>query len=116
MQQLTHTPTENPSKTIPGNQPNIYDINIQRQELNTGMHIDITLNVKLNSQQKTNASWLVTTIQVIPKTPIQKFEKTIFSFRITHEVTVRNIKRLAAFNGDLGAAIAAQKDSPVNYG
>ena len=63
-----------------------------------------------------NASWLVTTIKVILKTPIQKFKNPIFSFRITHEVVVRNIKILAEFNGDLGAAIAAQKDSPVNYG
>ena len=30
-QQVTHTSTENPSITIPVNQPNIYDINIQRQ-------------------------------------------------------------------------------------
>ena len=49
MQQLTHTPIENPSKTIPGNQPNIYDINIQRQELNKGRHIENTLKVELNS-------------------------------------------------------------------
>ena len=57
MQQLTHTPTKNPSKTIPVNQPNIYDINIQRQELNKGTHIANTLKCKLNSQQKTNALW-----------------------------------------------------------
>ena len=31
IQQFAHTPTKNPSKTIPENQPNIYDINIQRQ-------------------------------------------------------------------------------------
>ena len=30
--------------------------------------------------------------------------------------TVRNSKILAAFKDDLGAAIAAHKDSPVNYG
>ena len=50
------------------------------------------------------------------KTPIQKFEKPIFSFKRTHEAEVRNGKILAAFNGDLGAAIVAQKYSPVNYG
>ena len=33
MQQLTHTPTENPSTKLHGNQQNIYDINIQCQEL-----------------------------------------------------------------------------------
>ena len=33
MQQLTHTPTENPSTNVDGNQQNMYDINIQRQEL-----------------------------------------------------------------------------------
>ena len=40
MQQLTHTPTENPCKKIPVNQPNIYDINIQRHEFNKGMQIE----------------------------------------------------------------------------
>ena len=45
-----------------------------------------------------------------------KFEKLIFSFRRTHEAAVRNRKILAAFKDDLGAAIAAHKDSPVNYG
>ena len=39
MLQLTHTPTENPSKTVHGNQQNIYDINIQRQELDKGILI-----------------------------------------------------------------------------
>ena len=54
MKQLTHTPTENKGKTTPGNQPNIYDINIQRQELNKRINIANTLKVKLNSQQRTN--------------------------------------------------------------
>ena len=36
MQQLTHTPTENLSKNVHGNQQNIYVINIQRQELHKG--------------------------------------------------------------------------------
>ena len=116
MQQLTHTPAENPSKTIPGNQPNIYDINIQCQELNKGTHIANTLKGHLNSQQKRNASWLVTTIKAILNTPIKIFENPIFSFRKTHEAAFRNSKILPAFNGDLGAVIAAPKDTPVNYG
>ena len=45
MQQLTHTPTENPSTNIHGNQQNIYDINIQRQELNKWMLVSNTLNI-----------------------------------------------------------------------
>ena len=78
MQQLTHTPTENPSTNVHGNQQNIYDINIQRQELYKGMLIANTLKGKPKSQQKTNASWLVTTIKAILKTPFQKSEKPIF--------------------------------------
>ena len=81
MQQLTHTPTKNPSKTIPVNQPNIYDINIQRQDLNKGTHIANTLKGHLNSQQKTNALWIVTTIKAILNTPIKIFVNPIFSFR-----------------------------------
>ena len=48
--------------------------------------------------------------------PIQKFENPFFSFKRTHDAAVSNRKILAAFKGDLGAAIAAHKDSPVNYG
>ena len=80
------------------------------------MLIASTLKGKLNSQHSTNASWLVTTIKSTLKIPIQKFGKPIFSFTRTHEAAVRNSKRMAAFKGDLGAAIAAHKDSPVNYG
>ena len=75
-----------------------------------------TLKVNMNSQQKTNALWLLTTIKAILKTPIQKSKKSIFLFRITYESAVRNSKILAAFKGDLGAAIAAQNFIPVNYG
>ena len=63
----------------------------------------------MDSQQSTNASWLATTIKVTLKIPIQKFEKPIFSFKITHEAAVRNIKIFAAFMGDLCATIAAHK-------
>ena len=116
MQQLTHTPTENPRTNVHGNQQNIYDINIQRQELDKGILIANTLKGKLNSQQKINLSWIVTTIKTILKTPIQKSEKPIFSLRRTHEAVVSNSKILAAFKGDLGASIEAQRESPLNHG
>ena len=103
MQQLTHTPTENPSTSIHGNQQNIYYINTQRHELNKGMLLENTLKGKLNSKHKTKISWLVTTIKAILKTPINKYEKPIFLFRRTHEAAVRNRKILAAFKGDLGS-------------
>ena len=80
------------------------------------MLIANTLKGKLNSQQSKNASWLVTTIKATLKIPIQKFENTIFPFKRTHEAAVRNSKILAAFKGELGAAIAAHKDIPFNYG
>ena len=57
----------------------------------------------------TNASWIVTAIKAVLKTPIQKFENPIFSFRRTHETAVRNIKILAEFKGDLGTAIAKKR-------
>ena len=46
---------------------------------------------------------------------MNKCESPIFLFRRIHEVDVRNSKIIAAFNGDLGAAIVAKKDSPFNY-
>ena len=96
MQQLTHTPTENPSTNVHGNQQNIYDRNIQRRELYKGILIANNLKVKLNNQKTTNASWILTTIKAILKTPIQKFEKPILSFRRTHRAAVRNRKIRAA--------------------
>ena len=77
MKKLTYTPTENPSTNIHGNQQIIYDINTHRKELYKGMLIENNLKGKINSQQLTNASWLVTTIKATLKTPIQKFEKPI---------------------------------------
>ena len=70
MQQLTHTSKENTSTNVHGNQQSIYDINIQRQKLDKGMIIVNTLKGKLISQQSTNASWIVTIIKAILKTPI----------------------------------------------
>ena len=77
------------------------------------MHITDTLKGKLSSQQQTNTSLLVTKIKEILKTPIHKLENPIFSFRIINEAAARNSKILAAFYGDLGAEIVAQKDSPL---
>ena len=116
MKTLTYTPTDNKSTNLQGNQQSISDINTQRKEHEKRMLIANTLKIKLNSQQSTNASCPVTTIKATLKIPIQKFENPIFSFKRTHEAAVRNIKILAALKGDLGAAIAAHKDSPVNYG
>ena len=79
------------------------------------MLIANTLKGKLNSQQSTDASWLLTTIKSTIKIPIQKFGKPIFSLKRTHEAAVRNSKIMEAFKGDLGKAIADHKDSPVNY-
>ena len=47
--------------------------------------------------------------------PIQKFDKPIFWFKITNKAAARNIKLLATFNRNLGAAIKAKKGSPLNY-
>ena len=80
------------------------------------MLITSTLKGKLNSQQSKNASWLVTTIKSTMKISIQKFGNPIFSFNRAHEAAVRDIKIMAAFKSDLGAAIAAHKESTVNYG
>ena len=61
------------------------------------MLITDTLEGKLNSKQLMNTSWIITTIKTTMKTPIQKFEKPIISFRRTHEAEVRNNKILASF-------------------
>ena len=45
-----------------------------------------------------------------------EIRKPIFLFNRTNEAAVRSRKILAPFNGDLGAEIEAEKDSPLNYG
>ena len=110
---ITEKQTDNPRTNVHGHQQSISDINTQRIELDKGMLTANTLKGNLNSQQSTNASWLVTTIKPTLKIPIQKFEKPIFSFKRTHEEAVRNSKIFAAFKGDLGVAIASHKYSPL---
>ena len=112
MQQLTHTPIQNPSTNVHVNQQSIYDINIQRQKIYKGMLIANTLKDKLNSQQTTNASWLLTMIKAILKTSIQKFEKPIYLFRRTCEVAVRNRKILAAIKRWLRRSDCRTKEHP----
>ena len=116
MKTLTYTSTENSSTNVHVNQQSISDINTQRKELDKRILIANTLKGKLNSQQSTNTSWLVTTIKATLKMPIQKFENPIFSCNRTHEAEVRNSKIPAACKVDLGAAVVAHKDIPVNYG
>ena len=113
---LTDKQTDNPRTNVHRHQQSIYDINTQGLELDKGILIANTLKGKLNSQQSTNASWLLTTIRSTLKIPIQKFENPIFSFRRTHEATLRNSKILSAFKCDLGTEVAANKYRPVNYG
>ena len=79
------------------------------------MHTADTLKNNLKRQQKTNTSWLVTTIKSILKKPLQKLENPIFSFKRTNKTAVSNSKILAAFNGDLSTSIDAQKTSPLKY-
>ena len=115
MKTLTYNTTDNLSTNIHVNQQIISDINNQHIELDKGMLLASTLKVNLNGQQSTNASWIVTTIKVTQKIPIQKFENPIFSFKRTHEAAVRNSKIVAAFKGDLSASIVTHKKSQVNY-
>ena len=103
MKTLTYNPTYNLSTNVHGYQQSISDINTQCIELDKGMIIANTLKVKLNSQQSTNVSWLVTTIKATLQISIQKFDKSIFSFKRTHEAAVRNRKIIPAFKGDLAA-------------
>ena len=63
MKTLTHNPTDNIITNVHVNQQSISDINTQRIELDKGVLIANTLKGKLNSQQYTNPSWLVTMIK-----------------------------------------------------
>ena len=80
------------------------------------MYLGNIFKNKLKRKQNKNTSWLITTIKKTPKTPIQKLDKPIFSFKRTNEAASRNIKIISTFNGNLGTVLAAQNDSPLNYG
>ena len=79
------------------------------------MYLANILKGKLNRQKTTNTSFLVTTIKEIIKTPIQKMDKPIFSLKIKNDAASRNRKIILAFNGNLGAAIAAENNIPLKY-
>ena len=80
------------------------------------MNTTNTQKGNLDSPQKTNASWLVIRTKAILDMPPKKPEKPIFLLSRTHEAEVRKRKILKTLNGDLGVAIASQKDFPVKYG
>ena len=80
------------------------------------MHKEDIQKGKLNRKKRTNTSWLEKEIKYILKTPIQKLDKPTFFFNITNEATASNSNIILVLNGDLGAEIAAQKFSPLNYG
>ena len=61
------------------------------------MLIENSLKDKLNIQQKTNTSWMVTTIKAILKTPIKESEKPIFSFRTGMETKMTRGLRYLSF-------------------
>ena len=77
MKTITYKPTDNPSTNVHGNHQSISDINTHCIKLDKRMLIANTLKGKLNSQQSTNASWLVTTIKATLKLPVQKFQNPI---------------------------------------
>ena len=58
----------------------------------------------------------MTTITRLIIKPVQKLGNPVFSFKRTYEATWNNSQILAAFNGNLGAAIETQKGSPIYYG
>ena len=49
-------------------------------------------------------------------TTSQETRKPVFFFKQTQEAARNNSQILAAFNGNLGAAIEAQKVIPLDYG
>ena len=70
------------------------------------MYPENILKGNINRQKNTNTSWLVKKIKEMMKTPIQKLDKPIFSFKRANDAAYRNRKILAAFNGNVGAEIA----------
>ena len=58
----------------------------------------------------------MTTIKRLIIKPVNKLKKLVFFFKRTQEDAQNNSQILEAFNGNLGAAIEAQKGSPIDYG
>ena len=60
---------------------------------------------KLDRRQKSNATWLVTTIKRLIIKLVKKLGKLVLSFKLTHEAAQTNSQKLSSFNENLGAAI-----------
>ena len=74
------------------------------------------IKCKLYLTQKSNTTWLVTTIKRLIIKPVKKLGKPVFYLKRTHEAAQKNSQILAAFKGNLGSAIEAQKVIPLDYG
>ena len=82
-----------------------------RQENKNGKII----KVNLYRTQKSNSTWLGTTIKRLIIEPFKVFGLPVFYCKWTQGTARQNIQILDALNGSLGAAMESQKGSPLNY-
>ena len=75
-----------------------------------------TLKIKLDHQQKSNTSWLVTTIKQLVRKISKELRTVLLSLKRTQEAAVHNSNIMAAFNVNLDEALKAQQLIPLDYG
>ena len=56
----------------------------------------------LDRQQKSNMSWIVTTIKQLIRTTSKEFQSPVFSSKWTQEAEVQNSNIMVDFNRNLG--------------
>ena len=74
------------------------------------------LQGKIDQTQKSNTTWLVTTIYKLIIEPVKELGLPVFSFKITQEAARQNSKIVSAVNGNLGAAMGAQNVISLEHG
>ena len=77
--------------------------------------MEINIKGNLNHKQKSQAEYLVTTINHLLRRSIKELRPPVFSFKWTQVAAHHNINILAAFNGHLVNTIIPQKLIPLDY-
>ena len=74
------------------------------------------LKGNLDRTKNSNATWVGTTIKRLIIEPVKRFGLPVLYCKWTQGTARHNSQILAAFNGNLGAAMESQMGSPLDYG
>ena len=97
-----------PRGTTPNKVAYQQNIQIQQNDLEIGIAMAKNLRGKINKNQKSQKSWLVTTIKNLLRRPIKDPIPPVFSLKQTQSSAQQKSNILTTFNGYFGEAIKYQ--------